>query len=49
MTERKKTGQKPVRVKIEAPWQDAVEAALKKQRPKNGWPTPKGKKSKKKG
>lgn len=34
----KKTGPKPDRIKIDKPWEDAVNDALKKPRPKAGWP-----------
>jgi len=33
-----KTGPKPERVRISANWEDAVDKALKKKRPKDGWP-----------
>lgn len=33
-----KTGPEPERVKIDKPWEDAVDDALKKKRPKDGWP-----------
>lgn len=35
----KKKGPKPERVKISGNWEDAVGQALKKERPKAGWPT----------
>ena len=31
---------KPERVKIDEDWEDAVDKALRKERPKEGWPTP---------
>ena len=41
MTEQKrKPGPKPDRVKIDENWEDAVTKALKKKRPKSGWPKP---------
>jgi hypothetical protein len=41
MTERKrKRGPEPERVKIDEDWEKAVERALTKKRPKDGWPTP---------
>ena len=33
-----KTGPAPERVKIDQDWEDAVGDALKKERPKEGWP-----------
>lgn len=33
-----KRGPKPKRVKIEGDWEAAVEKALRKKRPKDGWP-----------
>ena len=36
----KHTGPEPERVKIEGDWQDAVDKALKKKRPKKGWTEP---------
>lgn len=33
-----KTGPKPDTVKIEGDWEDAVDKALEKKRPKEGWP-----------
>tara|TARA_R110002072_G_scaffold4245_5_gene29982 strand:+ start:546 stop:743 length:198 start_codon:yes stop_codon:yes gene_type:complete len=41
----KAKGPKPDRVKIDMDWEDAVNKALKKERPKEGWPEL-GKKSK---
>jgi hypothetical protein len=35
-----KTGPKPERVKIEGDWENAMSKALKKERPKAGWPKP---------
>jgi len=36
----KKTGPKPDRVRIEGDWEKAVDTALKKKRPKEGWSKP---------
>jgi hypothetical protein len=33
-----KRGPKPETVKIPGDWRDAVQTALKKKRPKKGWP-----------
>jgi hypothetical protein len=33
-----KKGPKPDRVKIDEDWEEAVKKALKKKRPKGGWP-----------
>ena len=33
-----KRGPKPERLKIDEDWEDAVKKALKKKRPKDGWP-----------
>ena len=33
-------GPKPERVKIEGNWEDAIDQALDKKRPKEGWPKP---------
>jgi|GEM_PF-918414 len=38
--EKSKTGPAPDRVKIDKPWEDAISDALKKERPKDGWPKP---------
>lgn len=38
--ERKKPGPKPDKVKIEDDWEKAMDKALKKKRPKDGWPKP---------
>lgn len=38
-TERK-TGPKPDNLKIEGDWESAMEKAVKKKRPKDGWPEP---------
>ncbi len=47
MTKRCKTGPKPDTVKIDVDWEDAVKKALKKKKPKEGWPeTDKGKNKK---
>lgn len=35
-----KPGPDPERVKLDKPWEDAVKDALKKKRPKDGWPEP---------
>jgi hypothetical protein len=37
-TDAEKTGPKPDKVKIEGNWEEAIDKALKKERPKNGWP-----------
>lgn len=37
-TEDKKRGPKAERVKIEGDWEDAIDKALSKKRPKEGWP-----------
>jgi len=37
-SKKKKTGPKPDHVKIEKPWEEAINDALKKKRPKDGWP-----------
>ena len=34
----KKTGPKPERVKSDKNWEEAISDAMKKKRPKNGWP-----------
>jgi hypothetical protein len=40
-TKRKgKRGPKPDRVKVGEDWEEAVKKALKKKRPKDGWPKP---------
>lgn len=46
LTEKPKStsGPKPERVKIKMPWEKAVSDALKKERPKDGWPEPSKKK-----
>lgn len=36
--DKKKRGPKPDTLKIEGSWQGAVNKALKKKRPKEGWP-----------
>lgn len=38
---KKKTGPKPEVVKLKGDWKDLMGKALKKERPKEGWPTPK--------
>lgn len=41
MTKRAKNpGPKPDRVKIDEDWEDAVDKALKKEKPERGWPKP---------
>lgn len=45
---KKKTGPKEDRVKLDIPWEDAVKIALDKERPKEGWPPPAIKFSKRK-
>ena len=42
--EKKPTGPVPERLKLEGDWQALIGKALKKQRPKEGWPKPKAKK-----
>lgn len=34
-----KRGPKPDSLKLEGDWRDAVNKAIKKKRPKDGWPT----------
>lgn len=34
---KEKPGPKPERVKIDEDWEDAIDKALKKKRPKEGW------------
>lgn len=36
--DKKPTGVEPERVKIDGDWEDAMEKALNKKRPENGWP-----------
>lgn len=36
--ERKKPGPKEDRVKVKVPWEKAVDKALKRKRPAQGWP-----------
>ena len=43
-TTNKKTGPKPERVKSDKNWEEAITDAMKKKRPKNGWPEPEKKK-----
>jgi hypothetical protein len=38
--EKKRPGPTPARVVIEGDWRDAILRALKKKRPKGGWPEP---------
>ncbi len=40
---KRRTGPKPERFKIKGDWETAVGKALKKERPKEGWPIPKTK------
>ncbi len=35
---KEKTGQKPETIKISGDWEQAVDKALKKERPSDGWP-----------
>lgn len=45
--EKRNTGPVPDRVKIDQDWEEAMADAMKKKRPKEGWPKPeKEKKSK---
>lgn len=37
---KRKPGPKPERVKIEGNWEDAIDQALAKEKPKGGWPEP---------
>ena len=37
-TEKKATGPIPERLKLKGGWENLVKKALKKQRPKRGWP-----------
>lgn len=46
--EQHKTGPDPERVKIDKPWEEAVNDALKKKRPADGWPDHSQKPAKKK-
>jgi hypothetical protein len=41
--QRRKPGPAPERVKINMPWEQAVDYALCKKQPKDGWPRPEGK------
>lgn len=41
----KKTGPKPEHLKIEGDWESAMGKAIKKKRPKDGWPKPDDKKN----
>lgn len=36
--EKDKSGPKPETVKLDGPWENSVEKALQKERPKEGWP-----------
>jgi hypothetical protein len=40
-SKKKKTGPEPDRVKTDKPWEEAVQDALKKKRPPDGWPNEK--------
>jgi hypothetical protein len=44
MTEdtKKRTGPKPERLKLKGDWRQLIDKALKKQRPKKGWPKSNG-------
>ena len=44
MTEAEKRGPKPDNLKVEGDWEDAMKKALRKKRPKDGWPDQKDKK-----
>lgn len=46
MKSKKQRGPKPETVKLEGDWQGAMGNALKKKRPKQGWPKELGKKKK---
>jgi len=35
---KKQRGPKPDNLKLEGDWQEAVKTAIKKKKPKNGWP-----------
>lgn len=37
---RRKRGPEPERVKIDEDWEEAIKKALRKERPKEGWPAP---------
>ena len=37
MTDKRKTGPTPERVKINLPWEQAIAQSLKKPRPPDGW------------
>lgn len=37
-TEKQKSGPKEERVKVKGDWSNAIKKALKKKRPKTGWP-----------
>lgn len=43
--EKQKSGPEPERLKIEEDWEDAIDKALRKKRPEEGWPHEKQPKS----
>lgn len=45
--DKEKRGPKEDRVKIDIPWEEAVDKALNKKKPKDGWPKPPDRKPKK--
>jgi hypothetical protein len=45
--DKKRTGPEPDRVKLPGDWEDAIAKALKKERPKAGWPTDASRKKRK--
>lgn len=44
---KKQTGPKPDTLKLKGDWQDAMNKALKKEKPKEGWAEPEKKEKKK--
>lgn len=42
-------GPKPERVKIDEDWEDAIDKALRKEKPPEGWPKPEDEKQKDRG
>lgn len=44
----RKTGPKPERLKLDGDWKELIKKAVKKERPKEGWPEPEKKAKKKK-
>jgi hypothetical protein len=46
-SDKEKTGPKPDHLKIEGDWKDAIGVAVKRKRPKEGWPEPDKDKKKK--